>query len=482
MKEKILIADDDDSLRWVLKKAFEKKGYRVFAVPKGKDCIRALETREYGLALVDIMMPDMNGLDIMETAKKKGIDTEFVIMTAQNTMKNAIEAMKRGSYDYITKPFDIDEVEIIARKALKSRRLAKEVTNLRGELRERYEVGTNIIGKSPLMQKIYKTIGKISGSDVTILIQGESGTGKELIAKAIHYNSDRSGMPFVAVNSAAIPVELLESELFGHEKGAFSGAVNKKPGKFELADSGTLFLDEIGDMSVDLQMKLLRAIQEKEIDRVGGTSPIKVDVRIIAATNRDLLSAIKEGKFREDLYYRLNVISLKLPPLRKRAEDISLLVDFFLERFAEKMNSEKKIISDKARKSLVNYSWPGNVRELENVIRRTVVLSASSTIFPEDLPSKIRDGSESSVERCDDMSLEEILKVKLNPLVSAIDENNTEGLYSMVLTEMERPLLRLVLEKCGWNQVKAAKVLGLNRNTLKKKMDILELKKSPKGR
>lgn len=475
MEEKILIVDDDESLRWVLKKAFEKSGYAVSTAVSGEEGQALLEKGKFGVAFVDIIMPDISGLELLERTKERNIDTYFVIMTAQNTMKNAVEAMKRGAYDYLTKPFDIEEVEIIARKALESRNLSREVSHLREEVRERYEVGTNIIGKSAPMQKVYKTVGKVSGSDITVLIQGESGTGKELIARAIHYNSERGGMPFVAVNSAAVPRELLESELFGHEKGAFSGAVERKPGKFELAQGGTLFLDEIGDMGMDLQMKLLRALQEKEIDRVGGSEPIKVDVRVIAATNQDLAKAVKEKKFREDLYYRLNVVNIKLPPLRERKGDIPLLIDYFLDRFSEEQKTERKYLSEKAEKLLVKHLWPGNVRELENTIRRAMVLSTSSTIFPEDFPSKIRERA--AAGRYDNMSLEEIMRIKLDPLIELIDMENTADLYSIVLAQMERPLIRLVLEKCRWNQIKASKVLGINRNTLKKKMDTLEIKK-----
>jgi len=316
---------------------------------------------------------------------------------------------------------------------------------------------------------------------VTVLIEGESGTGKELIARAIHNNGDRKDNSFVAVNSAAIPRELLESELFGHEKGAFSGATGRKPGKFELARGGTLFLDEIGDMSMDLQMKLLRALQEKEVDSVGGTAPIKVDVRVIAATNQDLAKAVKERKFREDLYYRLNVVNIKMPPLRERPGDIPLLVEYFLTTFSKELNVPRKYLSAESMKMVSAFSWPGNVRELENTMRRTVVLSRSETIMPEEFPSRLREYTGQPGSGIDEISLEEIMRIKLTPLIAAVDENNTEGLYSMVLAQMERPLIRLVLEKCRWNQIKAAKVLGINRNTLKKKMDLLDIKKDSNG-
>lgn len=481
MTEKILIIDDDESLRWVLQRTFEKLGHSVSTAANGNEGLSMLGSGDYVLAFVDIMMPDMSGLDLLQQAKKEdGIHTAFVVMTAQNTMENAVEAMKCGAYDYITKPFDIKEVESIAARALESGNLSRDALRRKSPPRKRYEVGKELLGESPLMQKVYKTIGKVAHSDVTVLIQGESGTGKELIAKAIHHNSERVDMPFVAVNAAAIPRDLLESELFGHEKGAFTGAIETKPGKFELAQGGTLFLDEIGDMGPDLQMKLLRALQEREIDRVGGKNPIPIDVRVIAATNKNLSSAVREGSFREDLYYRLNVVNIKLPPLRKRKEDIPLLAACFLDRFSEELGRDRHYITDDGMQLLVNYSWPGNVRELENSIRRMVVLAASPTILPADFPSNIREAEGADTTSFANMTLDEIMRIKLGPVIDAVDAENTTEIYSMVLTQVERPLLRLVLEKCRWNQIKAARVLGINRNTLKKKIDLLSIRKPGK--
>ncbi len=477
MEEKVLIVDDDDSIRWVLQKAFEKKGYNVSTAKNGAEGLSLLEKGRYAVAFLDIMMPDLNGLELLEKAKEKKITTHFVIMTAQNTMQNAVDAMKHGAYDYITKPFDIDEVDLITKKILKDRAQSKESSGDNEEIIKKGEPGVNIIGQSPPMREVFKVIGKVSGSDVTVLIEGESGTGKELVAKAIHFNSGRASRPFVAINSAAIPKDLLESELFGHEKGSFSGAIEKRRGKFELAEGGTLFLDEIGDMSMDLQMKLLRALQEKEVDTVGGNVPVKVDVRVIAATNQDLLKAVRENRFREDLYYRLNVININLPPLKDRGADIELLAEYFLQKFSADLKAEKRYLSEQSIKFLREYSWPGNVRELENVIRRAVVLSTSSVILPEDLPSNVTHGRLYQGNNCEDMSLEEIIRLKLSPLVDAMDESNTEGFYALVLSQMERPLLKLTLEKCRWNQVKAARILGINRNTLKKKIDTLKIKK-----
>jgi len=476
MHDKILVIDDDESMRWVISKAFEKNGYDVVTASNGKDGLAMLKRGDFAVAFVDIMMPDLSGLELLGMAKEASIDTSLVIMTAQNTMKNAVDAMQQGAYDYITKPFDLAEIKEIAGKAIESRSLSKNLEK-NADLRDAaLEVGINIIGKSSAMQKVYKTVGKVSDSDVTVLIQGESGTGKELIAKAIHTHSKRADRPFIAINSAAIPRELLESELFGHEKGAFSGAVGRKEGKFELAHKGTLFLDEIGDMDLDLQMKLLRALQEKEIDTVGGVRPIQVDVRVIAATNQDLAKAVKEKRFREDLYYRLNVVNIKMPSLKDRKKDIGLLIDYFLGKYSD--GGKRKYFAEAALKAMTKFSWPGNVRELENMIRRAVVLSTSQTILFEDLPSKIREAGVETHVDMSDISLEELMKIKLEPLLAAVDEENTEGLYAMVLTQLERPLIGLVLEKCRWNQLKAARVLGLNRNTLRKKMNSLDIKNS----
>ena len=476
MSDKILVIDDDESMRWVVSKAFEKDGYDVATASNGKEGFVLLKRGDFAVAFVDIMMPDLSGLELLEMANEAKLDTSLVIMTAQNTMKNAVDAMKLGAYDYITKPFDLGEIKEISGRAIESRSLSKSLAKNADLRYADLEVGINIIGKSSAMQKVYKTVGKVSDSDVTVLIQGESGTGKELIAKAIHTHSKRADRPFIAINSAAIPRELLESELFGHEKGAFSGAVGRKEGKFELAHKGTLFLDEIGDMDLDLQMKLLRALQEKEIDTVGGTRPIQVDVRVIAATNQDLAKAVKEKRFREDLYYRLNVVNIKMPSLKDRKKDIGLLIDYFLGKYSD--GGKRKYFAEAALKAMTKFSWPGNVRELENMIRRAVVLSTSQTILFEDLPSKIREAGVKTHVDMSDISLEELMKIKLEPLLAAVDEENTEGLYAMVLTQLERPLIGLVLEKCRWNQLKAARVLGLNRNTLRKKMNSLDIKKA----
>ncbi|MEK7850645.1 MAG: sigma-54 dependent transcriptional regulator, partial [Deltaproteobacteria bacterium] len=326
---------------------------------------------------------------------------------------------------------------------------------------------------SDAMKQLYKLIGKVSASDLTVLIQGESGTGKELIARAIHYHSNRSSGPFVAVNSSAIPKDLLESEFFGHEKGAFTGAHERKIGKFEVAEGGTLFLDEIGDMPVDLQAKILRVIQEKEFERVGGNRPIPADVRILAATNQDIESAIKEGKFREDLYYRLNVVPVIVPPLSGRKGDIPLLAEHFLRRFRDELDVEEKNITPDAMKILSSYDWPGNVRELENTVKRAMVMSSGSKILPEDLPTAVF--GEAHVKAGRFKSLDELWEEKLRTFVDKSDCLKMKDLYDLIIKQVEKPLLRFVLEKTKGNQVRASEILGINRNTLRKKLTELEM-------
>jgi len=387
MNERILIVDDDESVRWVLKKALEKDGLEAVLANDAAEAFLRLQDGDIAVVLMDIRMPGMSGLDALEKVRKEGRNVSVIIMTAQATMQNAIEAMRRGAYDYITKPFDLDEVTILVKKALDVRHLSQEVDTLRAEVREKYEEG--LVGGTSAMQEIYKTIGRVAESDATVLIHGESGTGKELVARAIHYHSKRAGRPFVAVNSAAIPSELLESELFGHEKGAFTGAVARKMGKFEAAAGGTLFLDEIGDMSLSLQGKLLRVLQEREFERVGGTEPIRTDVRVIAATHHTLEKMVRENRFREDLFYRLNVIQINIPPLRKRKDDIIPLAEHFLRKYQDGRGAAKKVFTPETLKALRAYDWPGNVRELENAVQRAVTLAQGDKIFPDALPPQI---------------------------------------------------------------------------------------------
>jgi two-component system nitrogen regulation response regulator GlnG len=465
--ERVLIVDDDESVRWVLKKALEKEGVDTVLAKDAQEGFRALAEDAIALVLMDIRMPGMSGLDALEKIQQEGRNVAVIIMTAQATMQNAIEAMRRGAYDYITKPFDIDEVNLLVKKALDMRRLSQEVDTLRAEVREKYEGG--LVGTTPAMQEIYKTIGRVAESDATVLIHGESGTGKELVARAIHYHSKRAGRPFVAVNSAAIPSELLESELFGHEKGAFTGAVARKIGKFEAASGGTLFLDEIGDMSVALQGKLLRVLQEREFERVGGNETIRTDVRVIAATHHSLERMVRENSFREDLFYRLNVIQINLPPLRKRKDDIVPLAEHFLQKHEQ--GATRKVLTPETKKVLRAYDWPGNVRELENAVQRAVTLSQGDKIFPDALPQQLfRPGQGVTI------SFESFLEEKLSDLVERLGGLDKGDIYDMVIQRVERPLITLVLRKTEGNQVRAAGLLGINRNTLRKKIKDLGIK------
>jgi len=461
--EHILIADDEESMRWVLDRALRREGYEVTAVADGEAALAALRSESFPLAFLDVRMPGLDGLAVLDNVRTLCPDTHVVIITAHGTMKTAIEAMQRGAYDYLPKPFDLDQVTLLVRRALEARRLAREVVQLRTGLQEVREFGV-IVGSSPPIHEVYKTIGRIAGTDVTVLIRGESGTGKELVARVIHHYSRRSGKSFVPVSCAAIPGTLLESELFGHERGAFTDARERRQGKFELAHGGTLFLDEIGDMEAELQTKLLRALQERSFVRVGGTETIRVDVRVIAATNRDLQAAIRAGRFREDLYYRLNVVTLEIPALRERRADVPLLADHFLAKYQTDLGD--RTLSREALDMLVAHAWPGNVRELENVIQRAMVMATGDVILPEHLP----------IERAAapappaDPNLEELVRRKLAECVRGLDPHRGANLYALIVGLVERPLLVEVLKETGGNQLRAAQILGINRNTLRKKL------------
>ncbi len=468
--EKVLIVDDDESVRWVIKKALEKEGIETTQAQNGVEALERLAEGGIAIVLMDIRMPGMNGFEALEKIQSEGRGVSVIIMTAQATMQNAIEAMRRGAFDYITKPFDLDEVSLLVKKAMDVRRLSQEVDQLRAEVREKYEGG--LVGNTPAMQEIYKTIGRVSESDATVLVHGESGTGKELVARAIHYHSKRAGRPFVAVNSAAIPSELLESELFGHEKGAFTGAVGRKIGKFEAAAGGTLFLDEIGDMDLLLQGKLLRVLQEREFERVGSTVPIKTDVRVLAATHQNLEKAVQDKRFREDLFYRLNVIQINIPPLRKRKDDIVPLAEFFIQKF-QAGETRKKTLTPETLKVLRAYDWPGNVRELENAVQRAITLAQGDKIFPDALPPQIFKPGHGA-----HLSFENFLEEKLADLVERMGGLETGDIYDMVLRRVEKPLITLVLRKTKGNQVRAASLLGINRNTLRKKIKELGIRGS----
>lgn len=467
-KLRALIADDDESILWVLERFFGDKNIEAVKARDGKEASRVLNTDSVQLAVIDINMPDKDGLEVLKEVKEGALPVTVIIMTAETTMKNTLEAMKLGAFDYIGKPFDLGELDIIVEKAIENLRLKEKLSTLSERLKEKLADETVFVGKSRAVQNVFKIAGKVAPKDVTVLILGESGTGKELLARLMHTNSPRGDGPFIAVNSAAVPKELMESELFGFEKGAFTGAVESKKGKFELADGGTLFLDEVGDMPLDLQARLLRVIQEKEFFKVGGKEPLRVDVRIVAATNQDLDKMASEKKFREDLLYRLNGVTVTLPPLSDRKGDVGVLAEHFLDKFTREFSTGRKSLSAAAIEALEEYRWPGNVRELENVLRKAVLLSPNVVLTPEDLNlPQARQKKE---------SIEDIITAKLRPFVEKTAQKGKQELYELVLPYMERPLIRLVLEKTRGNQVQAAEVLGINRNTLRKKINKLNIK------
>lgn len=450
---RVLIIDDDETVRDVLSSFLTEKDFETIISESGESGLELLLSERFDIALVDLVMPGMGGMDILKEISSRKIKLPVIIITAYGTIQSAVEAMKLGAFDYITKPFNLDEIMVVIERALEHARLERENLFLKKQLRQRYNF-SGLIGDSIKMQRIYELIEKVADTDSTILITGESGTGKELIAKTIHFNSSRADAPFVPLNCAAIPRDLLESELFGHEKGAFTGAINTRIGRFELANNGTLFLDEIGELDPSLQVKLLRVIQEREFERVGGVKTIKVNVRIIAATNRNLEEAVKEGKFREDLYWRLNVIPIHLPPLRERREDIPLLVDYFVKKFQRKRKGKALIFHPEVMSILLKYEWPGNVRELENLVERLSVLVTDETVKVQDLPERF-------VKRS---PVEEYV----SPNISELKDNGID--LQKVIEEIERDLILKALQKAEGIRAKAATLLGLNRTTLIEKM------------
>lgn len=451
---RIAVIDDDETIRDVLNSYLTEKGYEVLSSDKGDRGLDLLLSEKFDAALVDLVMPGISGMDILKELASRKIRLPVIIITAHGTIQNAVESMKLGAFDYVTKPFNLDEIGIVIERALELSRLERENLLLKKQLRQRYNF-SGLIGDSIKMQRVYELIEKVADTDSTILITGESGTGKELVARTIHYNSSRADGPFVPLNCAAIPRDLLESELFGHEKGAFTGAINTRIGRFELANNGTLFLDEIGELDPSLQIKLLRVIQEREFERVGGVKTIKVDVRIIAATNRNLEEAVAEGKFREDLYWRLNVIPIHLPPLRERREDIPLLVDYFIKKFHRKRKGKALIFTPEVMSILIKYDWPGNVRELENLVERLSVLVADETVKIQELP-----------ERFIKKSPAEEYGIK-----PEVPELTGEGLdLNRFIEELERDIILKALQKADGVRAKAASLLGLNRTTLIEKM------------
>ncbi len=448
----ILVVDDEKNVIESFKLLLGDD-YKVLAAMNGEEAIGNVKENHLNLVLLDIRMPGMDGMEVLRRIKEIDEQLDVIMVTAVKTVRTAVEAMKLGAYDYITKPFDVDEVIAIVRNVLQKQDLQKEVAYLRSEVEKRTKFD-NLIGSSPAMQPVFETIAEMAKSEATVLITGESGTGKEQVARAIHFSSRRRDKPFIAVDCAALPETLLESELFGHEKGAFTGATMQRLGKFELANKGTLFLDEIANLKPDMEAKLLRALQEREIQRVGGTKTIKVDIRIISATNIDLKRAVKEQRFREDLYYRLNVVPIHIPLLRERREDIPILVKHFLKRYNQEFNKDIKGVSERAQRYLMSYNWPGNVRELQNVIERLVALGKEEIISHDRLPLDILLAGE-----------EAGLGIK------------TEGvLLKEARDKFERGFILSALEKAGWSQVRTAKLLGVHRNTLALKMQELNIK------
>jgi DNA-binding NtrC family response regulator len=442
----IVVADDDPDIRDILKDTLSSLGARAITVTNGQECLDSIEMNAPEVVLLDIEMPMKNGLDVLNELRQRRFDTTAIMITAYGTIDRAVQAMKQGAFDFITKPFDLDHIAVIVKKALEQQRLKQGLQRFTQEVGERYRL---IGGKNPKMRNAIDTAKKAAASRSTVLLLGESGTGKEVFARAIHDWSDRKDEPFIAINCVGLAKDLLESELFGHEKGAFTGAHQLKRGKIELADGGTVFLDEVGDISAELQTKLLRFLQERELERVGGTQPIPVDVRVIAATNRDLSSAIKDGRFREDLYYRLNVIPISLPPLRERNEDISVLAQYFLKRFARETKKNFMGITEDAEAKLIAYDWPGNVRELANVIERAVVLGQGPEITAEDLPAQ---GNLSQ------------------------GNNGLSSLsYRHALEAAKREAVKQALAQTNGNRAAAARLLGLHKTHLLNLMKSLRI-------
>lgn len=447
----VLVVDDEESVRQFLYDVLTDQGYRVETAANGVECSSKLKQCKPDVLVTDIRMPEKDGFSLMEEIKATGLTTPVILMTAFGTTDVAIRAMKLGAFDYIIKPFNLDEfIQLIRRAVTQTESAAAFQPGKQNESNSE----VNIIGNSPAMQVLYKDIGRVADSSATVLIQGESGTGKELVARAIHYNSSRRNKPFIKINCANLPDSLLESELFGYERGAFTGATAQKQGKFELAHKGTIFFDEIGEITLATQAKLLRAIQEKEFDRVGGTETIKVDVRILAATNRKLELSIKDGGFREDLFFRLNVVNLFIPPLRERKEDIPTLVAHFLAKYNKEFNRQVKGFSEQATTLLMKYDWPGNVRELENVCERAIIMARGTVIIPEDIVLCVGD------------------KNKAPGFLNQSEQNLP---LKQIVADVERQVILKALQDNNWCRTSAAKALGINRRSLYAKIKELGL-------
>ncbi len=449
MKPRILIVDDEAKIRNILSKVLKDEGYEVSTASSGEEAIESSATAPPNLVLMDLSLPGMDGISAMVEIRKEVPELDVIIITAYGTIESAVDAIKKGAYDYLPKPFDNEELLLLVGRALEHRRLALEVRNLREQLRERYSF-ENIIGHSPGMRQVFELMNSVCELDATVLIQGESGTGKELVVRAIHQHSARKDKPLVAINCGAVPETLFESEFFGYERGAFTDAKQRKLGKFEQANGGTLFLDEIGELSLSSQVKLLRALENQEITRIGGAQPIPIDVRIIAATNRNLEESVRQSAFRQDLYYRLNVFCIFIPPLRERGDDLSALVDFILQKYNKKLGLEIGNISKNAMDLLRIYSWPGNVRELENTIQGAMIICRSGLIEPQDLPLRIQGYAEGEE--------------------SARSEGTLEYRVKAIAEQVEKKLILETLAACSYNRTETAKSLGVSRKTLYNKM------------
>lgn len=448
---RILVVDDEVSIRKALEKYLIGLGYETRVASDGEEALQIFQSQRFDLALVDLVMPKVGGVDLIRRLKKIDPDVVAIVLTGFGTITSAVEAMKAGAFHYLTKPFELEDIASLIRTSLDHRKLKEENRLLKSQLRDKYRF-ESIMGEGEPMQSVFRLMEKVIDTDSTVLLLGESGTGKELIARAIHYNSKRAHCPLMTVNCAAIPEELLESELFGYKKGAFTGAYTDRAGKFEAANGGSMLLDEIGDMSPKLQVKLLRVLQERRFEPVGATESVEVDVRIIAATNQDLEKNMGEGRFREDLYYRLNVIPIRIPPLRERRDDLMLLAKHFLVKYNEANQRNAKGFSAEAMKLLLRYPWPGNVRELENLMERLVILKGEGVIEPKDLPEKFQ---------------EEISGTIPSPSI----EIPSGGVsFKTAVANFENELILKALEKTGWNKNKAASLLRINRTTLVEKI------------
>jgi|TARA_X000001036_G_scaffold91809_1_gene84232 two-component system nitrogen regulation response regulator GlnG len=450
----IWIADDDEAIRLVLEESLSSSGFKTESFPSGEELIKRLEQDKPDLIITDVQMPGMLGYDLLKHINNNFDDLPVIVMTAFADMQAAVESFGGGAFEYLPKPFDLEEATKIVERALEEKPKTKGL---------KLDNKLDIIGESQAMQNVFRAIGKLSSTIATVLIQGESGTGKELIAKSLHKNSPRHDMPFIALNMADIPKELVESELFGHEKGSFTGAVDKRIGRFEQANGGTLFLDEIGDMPLDSQTRLLRVLSNKEFYRVGGDKPIKVDVRIIAATHQNLNNLVSQKNFREDLFYRLNVIKIEVPSLRERKEDVEDLSKYFLKNYSDSLDEDLRVISDEALNTLMKYDWPGNVRQLENVCYWLTLMSPSQNVKVQDLPTEVK---EFEITDIPSSSWEDGMQNWLKN----VSMNIESGLSEIAITKIEKMLIRTALERSNGKKNDAAQILGWGRNTLSKKM------------